>query len=142
MLCQFLLYSKVNQPYIFYIPSFFGLTSHSGHTVYTEPSKSERENQTSLLMHICGIQENGTDDLICKVETETQMQRTNVWVLRMKEGGGRNWETGIETYALLILCIKQSELLELQLEAFSLLLPHICLQQMPELRTTLGRLYT
>ena len=109
MLCQFLPYSKLNQPYIYIHPLLFGLTSHSGHTVYTEPSKSERENQTSLLMHLCGIQENGTDDLICKVETETQTQRTNVWVPRMKEAGGRNWETGIETYTLLILCIKQSQ---------------------------------
>ena len=42
-------------------------------------SKSEEKNKYHMLMHICGIQKNGTDDLICKAETETQMQRTNVW---------------------------------------------------------------
>ena len=30
-------------------------------------------------MHIYGFQENGINDLICKAEMETQIQRTNVW---------------------------------------------------------------
>ena len=36
----------------------------------------KKKNKYHILMHICGIQKNGTDDLICKAETETQMQRT------------------------------------------------------------------
>ena len=50
---------------------------------------------------------NGIDDLICKAEIETQTQRTNIWIPRGKREGERNWETGTDTYTLLILCIKQ-----------------------------------
>ena len=31
LLCQFLLYNKVNQPYIYVYPLFFGFPSHLGH---------------------------------------------------------------------------------------------------------------
>ena len=34
------------------------------------------------------IQENGTDDLTCKTEIETQTQRTNIWTPR----GAEKWE--------------------------------------------------
>ena len=44
--------------------------------------------------------ENGTDDLVCKAEIEAQMQRTNVQTPNGK-GSKMNWETGIDTYALL-----------------------------------------
>ena len=30
------------------------------------------------ISHICGIQKNGIDDLICKTEIETEMQRINM----------------------------------------------------------------
>ena len=50
--------------------------------------------------------ENGTDDLICKAETETQTQRRNIQI-RGKTGDGRKWETGIDIYTLLILYTKQ-----------------------------------
>ena len=39
-------------------------------------------------MHICGIYKNDIDDLICKAEVETQIQRTNIQILRGKGG----WE--------------------------------------------------
>ena len=43
-----------------------------------------------------------------KTEIETEPQRTNVWTPRGKGGvGGRNWETGINMYAHVILCMKQ-----------------------------------
>ena len=35
------------------------------------------------------------------LEIETQMQRTNVWIPRGKEGGRMNWEIGIDIYTLL-----------------------------------------
>ena len=47
--------------------------------------------------HICGIYKNGTDELICKTEIETQMQRTNYEYQRRK-WGGMNWETGTDMY--------------------------------------------
>ena len=66
------------------------------------------ENKCRILKHICGIQKNGIDELMCQVEIETQPQRKNVWIPRGKGGGRRNWEIGIDTYTLLILCIKQT----------------------------------
>ena len=63
-----------------------------------------------MLTHICGIQKNGTDELVCKAKIETQMQRTYIWIPRGQTGrdggdaGGMNWEIGIEIYTLI--CIK------------------------------------
>ena len=53
--------------------------------IQSEVSQKEK-NKYRLLMYICGIQKNGIDDLICKAEIETQMQRTNVWIPRGKWG--------------------------------------------------------
>ena len=58
--------------------------------VQSEVSQKEK-NQYCILMHICGIQKNGTDELICKAERETQMQRTNVWTPSGESGGGWWW---------------------------------------------------
>ena len=33
---------------------------------------SQKEKNKYIFMHICGIQKNGIDDLICKAEIETQ----------------------------------------------------------------------
>ena len=45
-------------------------------------------------------------DLICKGEIETQRERTNIWMPRGRRMCGRNWETGSDTYTLLILRVK------------------------------------
>ena len=75
--------------------------------ILSEVSQKEKKKYC-ILTHICGIQKNGIDDLICKAEIETQKQRTNVWIPRGKRGAaGRNWEIGIDMYTLLILCLKQ-----------------------------------
>ena len=50
--------------------------------IQSEVSQKEK-NKYHILMHICGIQKNGLDDLICKVEVETQMQRTKVQIPRV-----------------------------------------------------------
>ena len=43
-------------------------------------------------MHICWIQKNGIDDLICKTETKTQTQGTNIWTpVWGTMGDGMNW---------------------------------------------------
>ena len=60
---------------------------------HSEVSQKEK-NKYCILMHICGIQRNGIDELVCKAEIETQMQRTNVWIPR-GEGewdGLGNWD--------------------------------------------------
>ena len=64
-------------------------------------------------MLICGAQNNGTDEQVCRTEVETEMWRTNVWTPRGEHGGGggggggggvMNWEIGIDMYTLM--CIK------------------------------------
>ena len=40
---------------------------------HTEWSKPGGENTNHILTHICGNLKNGTDELICKAEIETQM---------------------------------------------------------------------
>ena len=53
---------------------------------------------------MCGIYKNDTDERICKAETETQMERKNVWTPKGKGMGGMNWEIVVDMYTLL--CIK------------------------------------
>ena len=56
-------------------------------------------------MHICEIWKNYIGGLICKAEMETQTE--NICMDTEGEGwGGRTWETWIDKYTLLILCIK------------------------------------
>ena len=57
-----------------------------------------------MLTHICGLQKNGTEELVCKAEIETQIQRTKVWTQTGESGGGggggggMKWEIGIDVY--------------------------------------------
>ena len=48
----------------------------------------KEKNKYGILTHRCGIQKNGTDELISKAEIETQTQRTNVWITRGWDGLG------------------------------------------------------
>ena len=45
--------------------------------IQSEVSQKEKY-KCHILVHICGIQKNGIDDLICKAEIEKQKYRTNV----------------------------------------------------------------
>lgn len=51
--------------------------------------ESKNKRQKKQISHTCGIQENGTDKLVQKAETETQMQRANIGTLRAEAGVGR-----------------------------------------------------
>ena len=55
--------------------------------ILSEVSQKEKDNQRIISL-ICGIQINGSDELICKVEIESQMQKTNLWLPRGEAG----WE--------------------------------------------------
>ena len=80
-------------------------------TVTQSEVNQKEKNKYRILTHVCGTQKNGTDELVCRAEVETQMQRTNVWTPRGESGeggdggGGMNWEIGIDIYTLM--CIKQ-----------------------------------
>ena len=40
------------------------------------------EKQIFIILFICGIQKNDIDELICKADIDTQMQRRSVWIPR------------------------------------------------------------
>ena len=70
--------------------------------IQSEVSQKEK-NKYRILTHLCGIQKNGTHELVCKVEIETQMQRRSIWTPRGESrggggGGGTNWEIEIDIY--------------------------------------------
>ena len=67
--------------------------------IQSEVSQKEK-NKERILMHICRIQKNGTDETVCKAEIDTQTQRTNVWTPSGERGGGMDWEIGIDIYTL------------------------------------------
>ena len=59
-------------------------------------------------MLMCGIQKNNIDYPICKAENKRHRYRKQMCRYQGgKEGwGGRNWEIGIDTFTVLILCIR------------------------------------
>jgi len=42
-------------------------------TVLQSERSQNEKNKYHIITHVCGIQNNGVDDLICKREVETQM---------------------------------------------------------------------
>ena len=54
--------------------------------IQSEVSQKDK-HQYSILTHIYGILKDGNDNTICKIETETQMYRTDFWTLGEGEGG-------------------------------------------------------
>ena len=64
----------------------------------TEWSQREKDKH-HITAFIHEIQKkNGTNELIYK--TESQMQKTNLWLPRGKRQGGMNYETGIDIYTI------------------------------------------
>ena len=68
--------------------------------IQSEVSLKEKGKYRIILL-ICGIQKNGTDELICTAKIESQMQKINLQLPRGERGGGMNWEIGINIYPLL-----------------------------------------
>ena len=70
--------------------------------IQSEVSQKEK-NKYRILTHIFGTQKNGTDEMVCRAEIDTEMQRTNVWTPRGESGiwggggggGGMSWEIGM-----------------------------------------------
>ena len=68
---------------------------------HPEGSKSERENRCVILF-ICGIQKNGTDDRTCKAEIETHAGNRLIDALGQ---GRRGWDE-VGDCICTLLCIK------------------------------------
>ena len=47
-------------------------------TVIQSEVHQKEKNKYRVFTHICGIQKNGTDELTCKAEKESQMEKTNL----------------------------------------------------------------
>ena len=62
--------------------------------IQSEVSQKEK-NEHHVSMHVYRIYKNGLDDLICKTEIETQIQRTNVWKPRQKGEGEKIGRLGL-----------------------------------------------
>ena len=66
---------------------------------------SQKEQNKYILMHICGIQKNGTDEPICRAGIETQTQRMDMWTRGREGAGGMNWEIRFDINR--VPCVKQ-----------------------------------
>ena len=88
------------------IGSFVEMSMDLETVIQSEVSQKEK-NKYRILTHICGIQKNGIDDLICKTEIETHVENKHMDT-KWGSGGwcGMNWEIWMDIYTLLILCIK------------------------------------
>ena len=76
--------------------------------IQSEVSQKEK-SKYRILMHICGTQKNGTDELVWRAEIETEMQRTSVWTPRGESGGVvEGWcdALGNWDYIYTLICIK------------------------------------
>ena len=77
-------YSAINRNEI---RSFVEMWMDLATVIQSEVSQKEK-NKYCILTYVSGNQKNGTDELVCKAEIETQMQRTNAWTPRGESGGG------------------------------------------------------
>ena len=57
-------------------------------TVIQSKVSQKVNNKYRILTHTCGTQKNGTDELVCRAEIETQKQRTKIWTPRGESGRG------------------------------------------------------
>ena len=54
-----------------------------------------------MILLICGILKKDTNELICRIETDPQTLKTNLWLpKRTGWGGGMDWGFGIGIYTL------------------------------------------
>ena len=83
---------------------------------HTKWSKSERERQIPYDITYMWNLKCGTNEPICKTETDSQTWRTDWWVAKGEKGGsGMDWESGVSRCKLLHLeCISSEVLLYIQ----------------------------
>ena len=51
---------------------------------------SQKEKEKYMILLICGILKNGTNELIYKIETDAQTLKTDLWLPKQKGWGGIN----------------------------------------------------
>ena len=65
---------------------------------------SQKEKNKYILTYICEIQQNGTDEPICKAEIRDTVIENKHMDTKGEEQSGMSWEIGTDIYTLL--CIK------------------------------------
>ena len=86
------------------IGSFVEMWMYLQSVIQSEVSQKEK-NKYHILMHICGIQNNGTDEPMSRAGKETQTQRTDMWTRQGEGEGAMNCKIRNNIYALP--CVKQ-----------------------------------
>ena len=76
--------------------SEFAETQKDLETVIQSEVSQKEKNKYCIISLICAIQKYGTDELICKTEMKTQMQKTSVWILKREEVDGMNKKIDID----------------------------------------------
>ena len=67
-----------------------------GPIIQSEISQKEKDKY-HILMHIYGIQKDGTDKPICRAAMEKHIQRTDLWTLGEGKRGEMQGESNMET---------------------------------------------
>ena len=91
-----ILLSHIKEKYRSFVEMWMELES----VIQSEVSQKQK-NTYCILMHMCRIQKNRTDEPICGAGIKMPMQRTIRWAWQR----GMNWEAGIDIRALS--CVKQ-----------------------------------
>ena len=73
--------------------------------IQSEVNQKEKNKYPILILYV-ESEKTGIGNIIYNAEAETQTQKTNILTPRGNAWGRMNWETGIDIYTLLILCIK------------------------------------
>ena len=73
-------------------------------TVMENEVHQTQKHKCCISTYIHHIWKNGIDELICKAETDTDVDSRHI-VTKWVRGDGRDWEVGIDMYTLM--CIEQ-----------------------------------
>ena len=73
--------------------------------IQSEVSQKEK-SEHYILSHVCGIQKNGMMVLFAK-QKQRHRHKEQMYRYQGEGQGGKNWETGLDIYTLLILYRKQ-----------------------------------
>ena len=65
-------------------------------TVTQSEVGQKQKTKYCMISLLCDIQKNDVDEIICRVEIETQRQRTKVWTPRREKTCEVGWETGTD----------------------------------------------
>ena len=69
-------------------------------TVIQNEVSQKEKTRCHIILHICGIQKNGTDELICKAEIERDVEN-ELTDTQAERVGGMNQELGKDIYTIM-----------------------------------------